>query len=254
VIFDWDDTLLPSYDLQHLGLHQKSKTTMHRSKSLTDRKLEAICRALQRLESKVHELLLTALHHADCVVIVTNAEKGWVELSSSTFMPSIHRLLSRCKVVSARSTFEREYPSATVEWKRRSIKMVLDELLNTEIDIRSVSQFKEDSKGMDRESKMGTTKMEMEKVDVLQVISIGDSLVERQAVFDVTKCIDPERNGVGRVRTKSVKLTGTPTIDWLFDELQTVLRSFLLILRHPFDLDYQVFLRERDEDENQENE
>jgi len=197
------------------------------------------------------------------VIIVTNAERGWVELSCSTFLPNVLKVLRNCKVISARSTFEPYYPQSAIEWKRRAIKMVLDNVLNTDIDITRVSTFKssksnEENKvnGRDEDrdhidddddGKKTKTKSNADSVtvDILQVVSIGDSLVERQAVFDVTKCINFKQNGVKSVKTKSVKLTTAPTIHWLLDELNTIQRTFVQILQHPQDLDYQVVLQQK---------
>ena len=282
VIFDWDDTLLPSYDLQRLGLRPKTKGCLPSTGVLSQEQKERVCSGLKRLEQTVHQLLFTALQHVGCghVVVVTNAERGWVELSCSRFMPNVMKVLRNCKVVSARSTFEQLYPSSTIEWKRRAIKMVLDEVLDTDIDISRVSIHKtsprhdEEEKETsshsieDRESveskeysestePMNSTVSSMDTdvhrdqrtypvVDVLQVLSFGDSLVERQAVFDVTKCITLKENRVKMVKTKSVKLTAGPSIHWLLDELNTIQRSFVQILQHPHDLDFQVFVQQKE--------
>ena len=158
--------------------------------------------------------------------------------------------------------------------------MVLDEVLDTDIDISRVSIHKtsprhdEEEKETsshsieDRESveskeysestePMNSTVSSMDTdvhrdqrtypvVDVLQVLSFGDSLVERQAVFDVTKCITLKENRVKMVKTKSVKLTAGPSIHWLLDELNTIQRSFVQILQHPHDLDFQVFVQQKE--------
>jgi len=197
----------------------------------------------------VYQLLFSALQCVGNghVVVITNAERGWVELSCSKFMPSVMKLLNlpMVRVISARSTFERQYPSSTIEWKRRAIKLVLDELLSTDIDISRVSSFRSITYSDSVPEKSSHRIIDVIQVprpviDVLQVVSIGDSMVERQAVFDVTKCINFKDNGVKSVRTKSVKLTDAPTIHWLLDELKTIQRTLGQILRTPHDLDYQI--------------
>jgi hypothetical protein len=53
------------------------------------------------------------------VVIITNAETGWVELSCKKFMPRVLPFLAGVKVLSARSTFESLYPDSPADWKVR---------------------------------------------------------------------------------------------------------------------------------------
>eukprot|EP01083_Nonionella_stella_P153961 495389_1 len=245
IIFDWDDTLLPSYHLQELGLRPRSNyKSNHQPTILSERDKSMICESLKKLEQIINVLLVSALDTAGYgnVFVVTNAEEGWVELSCSTFIPNIRKMLSKCRVISARSLFEHQCPS-TIEWKRRAFKMILDQVLNTSVNIKKVSLYapQEDhalntvigngniqrsAKGMD--------------VDTLHVVSFGDSLVERQAIFDVTRCITFKENRVKHVKTKSIKLLQIPTINQLIDELQTIQNGFVSIIQHPEDLDYQV--------------
>ena len=71
-------------------------------------------------------------------------------------------------------------------------------------------------------------------------VSFGDSLVERQAVFDVTKFINLKDDAIKCVKTKSVKLLPCPSINQLVDELKTIKQSVGSILSHQYGLDYQV--------------
>lgn len=56
------------------------------------------------------------------VVIITNAETGWVELSCRRFLPRCLPLVSSIRVVSARSTFEALHPDSPSDWKVSSIR------------------------------------------------------------------------------------------------------------------------------------
>merc|ERR1712070_411570 len=51
------------------------------------------------------------------VIIVTNAEKGWVELTCAKFLPEVFPHLEGIKVISARSAFEHVQPPSPVQWK-----------------------------------------------------------------------------------------------------------------------------------------
>lgn len=109
IIFDWDDTLLPSTFLTHQqGLRCSDTFPLP----------EDILDSLQKLENMVICTLSEASRRGK-VVIVTNAEDGWIEFSAQRFMPNLLPFLfqNAIRVISARSSFEDEFPDAPVEWK-----------------------------------------------------------------------------------------------------------------------------------------
>jgi len=71
---------------------------------------------LEGLQDSVLLLLQRALTFGTCIVI-TNAETGWVELSCKKFLPRVLPVLSRLRVLSARSTFEALCPDSPSDWK-----------------------------------------------------------------------------------------------------------------------------------------
>ena len=73
---------------------------------------------LNVLQDSVIELIERAVQ-TGTVVIITNAETGWVELSCQKFMPRVAPLLNKVKVISARSTYESRYPESPCDWKVR---------------------------------------------------------------------------------------------------------------------------------------
>lgn len=168
IIFDWDDTLLSSSWLASHGLRLD-----------TPGPLPAHVQAhMVELQASVISLLESA---AVCgrVVIVTNAETGWVELSAQKFMPGVLPLLSKTRVVSARSTFEPVYPDSPSDWK---VQAFWEEVRSTV-----------DEKGVGRP---------------LHALSLGDSIHERQAIHTVTE-------GLAHARTKSVKFVERPNAEQL---------------------------------------
>ena len=55
------------------------------------------------------------------VIIITNAKRGWVEYSSSVFLPQVHNIIMKyVPVISARGEFESLYPGMISEWKNRA--------------------------------------------------------------------------------------------------------------------------------------
>ena len=91
-------------------------------------------------------------------MIVTNAENGWVELTTQKFFSHLTDIVETLEVVSARSTYEPEGVTNPSIWKRMAFRNIIE-------------QFYE----------------ERELTGRLNVISLGDSSHEREAVLHVTK-------------------------------------------------------------------
>eukprot|EP00920_Eleutheroschizon_duboscqi_P038774 GHVT01093154.1.p1 GENE.GHVT01093154.1~~GHVT01093154.1.p1 ORF type:complete len:350 (-),score=15.47 GHVT01093154.1:620-1669(-) len=106
IIFDWDDTLMPSTWLA------ENRITLEESSMVPDDvrvQLEVIAEGSRQI--------LEAASKLGTVVIVTNAENGWVKLSCSKFMPTLSPYLDNYRVVSARSTYEGDNCSSPLAWK-----------------------------------------------------------------------------------------------------------------------------------------
>lgn len=114
ILLDWDDTLFPSSWLteNQLSLDANPSASQH---ALLNSISDAAC-----------SLLVTAMH-CGRVVIVTNAETGWVEISSRKFLPRVFNLLNALKVlvISARSEFETPERQHPVQWKLQAFKYLL---------------------------------------------------------------------------------------------------------------------------------
>lgn len=153
---------------------------------------------LKDLETSVISLLRLAMSFGD-VHVVTNAETGWVQLSAKKFLPGVVPLLDRVKVLSARSTYESMFPDSPIKWKYCAFQ----ERLNA------------DSKSPKN------------------VISFGDSHVEREAIRAVTR-------GLPNTKTKSVKFAEKPSMEQLRRQLELVVNCFQYIHGHESDLDLQL--------------
>jgi hypothetical protein len=105
IIFDWDDTLIPTSFLTPNGIFTDEST-------IDDMDLEKI----KGLESSVYKILEMAINKGD-TYIVTNAAPGWVEYSTKTFYPKVKRLLNNITIVSARGAFEKIHPGDSRQWK-----------------------------------------------------------------------------------------------------------------------------------------
>lgn len=117
------------------------------------------------------------------IVIVTNAEEGWVQHSARHYYPNILDLLQRIDIISARSTYEAKYPKDPVLWK----------YLAFSIDF-------------------GRNKT---KHKIETVVSVGDGFYELKAIFNF-------RDDNDDVIVHSIKLIEQPTVDILTTELSFI--------------------------------
>merc|ERR1712216_599792 len=79
IFLDWDDTLLPSTWLQQQGLQITSGSELPNKEQKSE--LKKVARGAIKILRRARRF-----GHA---MIVTNAEKGWVELTCSKFMPEV---------------------------------------------------------------------------------------------------------------------------------------------------------------------
>lgn len=196
IIFDWDDTLCPSttcmrrHGLSVLGSPPEGDLAVQ----------------LQQLTLEAKSLLEQATQLAEKVVIVTNAEEGWVDLACKAWLPALQPMLQHCEVVSARSNWEPQGVTSPAGWKARAFEDVID---------RFYSRYQHQS--------------------WKNIISVGDAPHEHEALNRVVGWVQCGRGK--KCRSKSVKLVLHPTIDQLACELQMLREGLKEIVLHDDDLD-----------------
>lgn len=166
-----------------------------------------VARELKDLEVSVISLLRLAKMYGD-VHVVTNAETGWVQLSAKKFIPGVIPLLEEVSVLSARSAYEAMFPESPLKWKFYAFQEKLRDVF---------------------------TKAHAAK----NIISFGDSHVEREAVRAVTR-------GLPNTKTKSVKFAEKPSMEQLRRQLELVTNCFQYIHSHDGDLDLQLTVTRTD--------
>jgi hypothetical protein len=193
-LVDYDDTVLSSSWLAQKGLSLKSHHIP----------LE-VAHELAVLEKHAIQLLTCVLNKGK-VALVTNAETGWIELSARKFLPGLYPLLEKTRIVSARSTFEKQFPKQTQQWKNAAYELVFQETFEGSVQLGFKGRF--------------------------NVLSLGDSLYERNALMHLSKSLPDQVLG------KSIKLIERPTIEQLQRQLE-ILNGHLDDLTHaqePIDL------------------
>jgi hypothetical protein len=188
LVFDWDDTLLPSSWLSKSGVRLDSPDPLP-----TD-----IQEQLAACDKASASLLQSAICCASKVFIITNAEEGWVSRSAARFAPILCRLLPLCSVLSARSSFEASAPGDFLQWKIMAFRKVIGEFPSFS-----------------------------------SVLSIGDSLVERDAVYSAASS-HPD------IFVKSIKLIDKPTPLQLSEQLIMLRDSIHTLSHEPSHLDLMI--------------
>jgi len=191
IILDWDDTLLASTWLANNDLRLDNTHFMedfHRAE-------------LKELEVRVERFLERAIGLGR-VLLVTNAETGWVELSCERFMPGLAGFLNKVKVVSARSKYECHFPNQPNQWKIQAFREELYHLLDGSSELANV-------------------------------ISIGDSHHEREALHVVTSELE-------NTLVKSVKFVERPAMEVLRRQIELVHGCIEYITQHGGDLDLML--------------
>mmetsp|Transcript_27843 Transcript_27843/g.81518 ORF Transcript_27843/g.81518 Transcript_27843/m.81518 type:complete len:280 (-) Transcript_27843:832-1671(-) len=206
IIFDWDDTLM-------------SSSWAERAKLLPIASFESLPVDLQSefrlLEERVAKCLSRALE-LGAVVVITNAEQGWVEYSSQRFMPRLVPLLNQLRVVSARSTYERFFPNAPLCWKAAAF----------------AHEAKTMFAGMDGSSTEDEHKGAQTITGPRQILSIGDSNEERTAVQIAARQLG--------ATAKSVKLVDLPTLGQLSKQVEAVTGWLEWLCGHKSELDLML--------------
>lgn len=191
LIFDWDDTLLPTSWLQQRGLHFGEANLNGEDKN-----------HLARLAESVRSTLRQALQFGE-VVIVTNAEQGWVEMTCAEFMPSLVNLLQEVRVISARTEFEK-MGRAVSDWKHLAFAKEIERFYG--------------SKGASHQR---------------NVVSLGDSLHELAALKSVAASVP---NCLG----KSIKLFDSPSIEQLIEQHGLLGECLLDVVEYNGEVDVEI--------------
>jgi len=192
LIFDWDDTVLPTSWLAAEGLLQGSSPEPSDEQSS---KLRALAAVVSRT--------LACARRCGRVIIITNAEQGWVEWSCRRFLPGLGASLRGLQVVSARGDFEPQ-GFATEEWKCLAFA-------------REVGAYYRGGAAGGR----------------WNVLSLGDSIHEHRALVRATE-------GVPRCSAKALRFSPMPQVETLVEQHELVASTLCKVVQLSEDLDIDV--------------
>lgn len=210
---DWDDTLLcTSY------LRQILPDINHSISNLNE--LDQNIRFnLHKLSQNITFLLMLLKIWNYKVIIITNAEKKWVELSCEKYLPSAAKNILSYPIISACDKYSNKY-SNVEEWKKHTF---LD-IYNNHIDNTSLN----------------TLALKPERVELLV---IGDSYLEKIAldsVIDTKHVIIP----------KFIKFITRPTVCDLVWEIDEICQQIINIALNPTGIIIRFEIKNNENSEN----
>jgi hypothetical protein len=200
LILDWDDTLFPTswIEAQNLSLAADNFAS------------EAQNALLEEMAERA-SLTLQVAKSFGTVVIVTNAEHGWVELSCQKFMPTLVPVLEDIKILSARSQWECQGVAQPSAWKLLTFHGEID------LFFGGVAAAGLLNNGGPRRN----------------IVSVGDSLYEREALIRVT---DRFPNSWA----KALKLMEKPSAEEFLTEHEVLCSCLGDIVNHEGNLDVSI--------------
>ncbi len=206
IILDWDDTILCSTFLN------KSKYTLYNRILNTD-----VLEAFRKLDQKITELFDKLLGYG-IVEIITNSELEWVLQSANKFLPSVMKYIISedplIPIISANDNYSDIYPNFSVP---KNTPIIEWNIVNWKLH-----SFK------DRLFYHKTHR------HISQIISIGDSLLERHALHQTVK-------EYPNILSKSIKLLEKPSLDQLIIQQQLIINMFPKIFTSNSSLDLQLY-------------
>lgn len=223
-VFDWDDTLCPSWWLYHhgvlasQGLVRAPPANGHRplasaSSSSSPEISERDRQRFAQLEDHVLALLQSAMAIGP-VFIITAATLRWVEVCAARFLPRVQALLQTqresVRVVSAREWYHQHVQCAgdPMAWKVATF-----DALCAHLQLERVSRRMQ------------------HRVDF---VSIGDSVFERDA------CRQIERKAPAIVHSKTLKFVDRPSLQELLDQVALTASIYERIRNHSGSLDLLI--------------
>mmetsp|Transcript_17214 Transcript_17214/g.51562 ORF Transcript_17214/g.51562 Transcript_17214/m.51562 type:complete len:280 (+) Transcript_17214:264-1103(+) len=190
-IFDWDDTVLPSTWFVRQGLRLDSASVP------TPEQVDE----LRAMAKKAIRTLRVAKRHGH-VILITNAERGWIELSCRKFMPWLWPCIEGLKILSARAAYEKPgLVTSPFVWKILAFQNEIEGLCQAAAPNRRI-----------------------------HVVSLGDSAHERRALLQAT-------DDLSNCCRKSIKFIEQPDVVQLRKQHDLIYSCFRHIANHDGNLD-----------------
>lgn len=197
IFLDWDDTCQASSVLCTNGITLQSP--------YVPREIEI---QFAPLQDQVIKFLDMVTDFTKNVFVITNAEQGWVELSTQKFMPRVFKNLNKVQIISARTVYQDRFINQPNIWKKTAMIDRINGVFpptNSHIGVADIN-----------------------------IISFGDSECERNAVLSLSKVCS------NSAKIKSIKFVERPSVEQLKRQLEMVMNNFQFIIKHEESLDLML--------------
>jgi len=192
-VFDWDDTILPSSWITRQGLRLDAGSVVRPwQRERLDEVAQVAAETLRQAKQR------------GTVVLLTNAERGWIELSCTKFVPALLPVIENVKIVSARTTYECPSCPSPLDWKVRAFEAEI-------------------ARACGAQTLVDPSKRK-------NIHSLGDSMHEREALHRATMHLP-------NCLSKSMKFVERPDLEQLIEQHMLVTRRFDEITQHTDHLD-----------------
>uniref|UniRef100_K3WZ88 Uncharacterized protein n=1 Tax=Globisporangium ultimum (strain ATCC 200006 / CBS 805.95 / DAOM BR144) TaxID=431595 RepID=K3WZ88_GLOUD len=217
-VFDWDDTLCPSFWLYRNGflashglVHgHESELKAHNAIALSERDRVRF----SHFEDQVLRVLQLAMQMGP-VFIITAATLQWVDACAANFLPRVQALLKqkadKVHVVSAREWYQQHnchHQGDAMAWKTATF-----DALCAHLQLEKVSRRLQ------------------HRIDF---VSVGDSVFERDA------CRQIEKKAPAIVHSKTLKFVEHPSLQELLDQVTLTISIYDRIRNHGGSLDLHI--------------
>ena len=121
IIFDWDDTLLPTSFLV-------SDVSSQQDIELSKKEIKK----MKKIEQKVGSILEKSIEKGK-TYIITNAYACWIEYTIKKFYSNIINIFDKIKIISARNEYEYIFPGNARQWKIEAFLNILKDVDNKKV-------------------------------------------------------------------------------------------------------------------------
>jgi hypothetical protein len=233
IIFDWDDTICPSSFVDQM-----------KAESLHDLPLH-FQNIFKEIGTAAEKCLDEAAKFGQ-VLIVTNSDDGWVKFSAERFVPNLLPCLNRCRIISARTRYERFYPNQPLCWKAAAFAHEVNMIYEASESNKENHDASNETSSM-VSSDVSFEEEGIENVEMIQkrhnitksngkawreVISFGDSGEERTAVKIVAQQLE--------ATPKSVMFITAPTPAQIIGQLAMLTSQMEFLCTHNRALDLEI--------------
>lgn len=239
ILFDWDDTLCPSN-----WIRDNRPILSFFKPAPPDEKFQ---RPLRELQISVEATLKLAMKLGK-VVIVTNAMEPWVETSCRNFLPQLLPIVQQIPVVYARSIYDsldlskRQSPQQPQHLQAMPGMYAANgqnklAAVNARLAMQSDELAPQRWKELAFEQEIQGFYSRYNHQSWKNVISIGDSIFERDAVRRVVVNRPLTHK---KCRTKTAKLLDEPEVDELIAQVRVIHDALSLMVQYDGNLDIEI--------------